>query len=302
MRDISPKIKTLRVATARATLKVSPATIRLIRERRVPKGDPLEVSKAAAVMAAKNTSQILPYCHTLLIDHVGVEFTLGEDQIDVETSVKVIHKTGVEMEALTAASVAALNLYDMLKMVDKTMEITSVRLISKKGGKTDFRRPSDLGLRAGVLVMSDTVAAGEKDDRSGRLIFERLQKEGLEVASYNVIPDQPDTILETLTMFADELKLDLVVTTGGTGLGPRDNTPEVMEKIIEREVPGLAEAARAHGQERTPYSMLSRGRAGMRGQTLIINLPGSTGGVNDSLNALLPYLLHAFSIIRGGGH
>src|SRR5262245_44076344 len=112
MRDISFKIKTFRSARAQAVITASPDTIQQIRDNQIPKGNPLEIAKVAAVQAAKNTSQIIPYCHPLPIDYVGVTFTLKEDRIEIETEVKVIHKTGVEMEALTAASVAALTLYD----------------------------------------------------------------------------------------------------------------------------------------------------------------------------------------------
>jgi cyclic pyranopterin monophosphate synthase len=98
------------------------------------------------------------------------------------------------------------------------------------------------------------------------------------------------------------MQLDLVVTTGGTGMSPRDNTPEAMQRVIGREIPGIAEAMRSYGQERTPYAMLSRGMAGVRGKTLIVNLPGSRNGVRESLDALFPALIHAFKMIRGGGH
>ena len=303
MRDINPKIKTLRVATARATIRVSPQTLVVIRERRVPKGDPLEVSRVAAIMAAKNTTQILPFCHPLLIEWVGVDFTLGTDRIDVDVTVKVIHKTGVEMEALTAAAAAALNLYDMLKPLDDDMEIVSVKLSSKTGGKTDYRPPSTgAAPRAAVVTMSDRVSAGEAEDKSGPLIAERLEREGVAVAAQIVIPDDLEMIVEALTAFSDRDGLDLVVTTGGTGLGPRDVTPEAMLRVIEREAPGIAEVCRAYGQERTPYAMLGRGRAGLRGVTLYVNLPGSPAAVAESLDALFPYALHALKMIGGGGH
>lgn len=302
MRDISKKIKTLRTASAQATLKLSPATIELIKRGEIPKGDPLPVAKVAAIQAAKNTSQIIPYCHPLPIEFAGVEFDFGADTIVVTTTVKAIYKTGVEMEALAAASVAVLTLYDMMKMLDEEMEISGVKLLSKKGGKSDFKQAYEKPLRAGVLVMSDSIASGKKDDLSGRLIVDRLKAEGLEVIDYKVVPDDIDKIEETLSKYADDLELDLVMTTGGTGLSPRDCTPEAMARLIEREIPGIAEAARNYGQERTPYSMLSRGLAGVRGKTLIVNLPGSKGGVADSLDALFPALLHSFHVLWGGGH
>lgn len=305
MRDISDKIRTLRIATAQAILKASPETIMAIREHSTPKGDPLPVARVAAVQAAKDCSRIIPYCHQVSLDFVGVDFQLHDHFIEVHATVKTIHKTGVEMEALTAASVAVLTLYDMLKMLDEHMEIGSVRLLSKKGGKSDFKAGHEQickALRVAVVVMSDSIAAGRKEDLSGRLILDRLKQEGIEVMEYQIIPDDAHQIESLLLHFADERHMDLVVTTGGTGLSPRDNTPETMRKILDREVPGITEALRDYGQERTPYSMLSRGVAGVRGKTLIVNLPGSKNGVRESLDALFPYVLHAFKILRGSGH
>lgn len=302
MRDISAKIKTLRTATAEAVITMQPDTAQRIRQGTVPKGDPLPVAKVAAVQAAKNTSQIIPYCHPLPIDFVGVDFEVQDTQIRIAVTVKALYKTGVEMEALSAASVAALTLYDMLKMLDESMEIQGIRLLEKTGGKSDFKQHVAPKLKAAVLVMSDTIAAGQKSDRSGRLIAERLEAEGVTVSDYKIIPDDPDAILGTLLGYADEQKLDLVITTGGTGLSPRDNTPDVMAGLLFKELPGIAEACRAYGQERTPYAMLSRGKAGVRGKTLLINLPGSTGGVRDGLDALFPAVFHAFKMLWGYGH
>jgi cyclic pyranopterin phosphate synthase len=140
MRDVSEKQVTKRTATARATLRAQPETIRTIAEGRLPKGDPLPVAKIAAIMAAKNTAQIIPYCHPLPVEHLGVEFEIGADTITVTTKVVSHYKTGVEMEALTAAAVAALSIYDMAKMIDPAMAVEQVVLIEKTGGKSDFNR------------------------------------------------------------------------------------------------------------------------------------------------------------------
>ena len=302
MRDVSRKIVTLRTAAAKATLNLAPATVALVREGKVPKGNPLEVAKVAAVQAAKSTSQIIPYCHPVPVDAVDVEYSITDHQIELQVTVKAIDKTGVEMEALTAASVAALTLYDMLKAHDESMEIVGVRLLHKTGGRTDFTESSAIPLRAAVLVISDSVAVGTRSDQSGRKIVDRLNAVGIQQVEYKIVPDKPEAIEKELLYFADERGLDLVLTTGGTGLGPRDGTPEATSKVIEREVPGIAEAVRAYGQERTPYSMLSRARAGIRKKTLIINLPGSPKGVAESLDALFPGLLHAFKMLAGEGH
>ncbi|HTR81679.1 MAG TPA: bifunctional molybdenum cofactor biosynthesis protein MoaC/MoaB [Bacteroidota bacterium] len=301
MRDISQKITTLRTAIAQSTLRVSPATISLIRKNKIPKGDPLPVAKVAAIQAAKNTSSIIPYCHPLPVDFVGVEFEIGKNEIEVKVEVKAIYKTGVEMEALTGASVAALTLYDMMKMLDDDMEILGVKLLSKKGGKSDFAAVGQ-HLRAAVLVMSDSVAAGKKEDVSGKIIQKRLQDFKIEVIKYDVVPDDAKKIEEKILSYTDKLAVDLVVTTGGTGFGPRDNTPEAVRKIIEREMPGVNEAARTYGQQRTPLAMLSRSVSGIRGKTIIVSFPGSKGAVTDGLDALFPAILHAFKMLKGEGH
>lgn len=302
MIDVSGKQTTLREAVARARLSMDPATAARIRDGNIPKGDPLTVAKVAAIQSAKNTSQIIPYCHPVPVEFVGVDFKLEDTLLTIDVQVKAIYRTGVEMEAMTAASVAALTVYDMLKMIDDSMEFRGVELLSKKGGKSNFVDKYSRQLRAAVLVVSDSIAAGGKGDKSGRLIVQRLTDEGLEVVDYQLTSDDVDGIVAAVKHYADEMKLDLVVTTGGTGFSPRDNTPEALAQVFEREVPGINETARGYGQQRTPFAMLSRATSGLRGQTLIVSLPGSSKGVSESLDALFPGLTHAFKMIWGLGH
>jgi cyclic pyranopterin phosphate synthase len=297
MRDVSMKATTLRTAEARSVLHLDARTVAVIHEGAVPKGDPLPVAKVAAIQAVKSTGTIIPYCHPILIEHVDVQFEIRETEILSTVRVTAIARTGVEMEAMTGASVAALTLYDMLKMIDEDMRIGEVTLLKKRGGKSQFRAKAPRTLRAAVLVMSDSVAAGEKSDTSGRMIQERLAAEGLEVRHYDIVPDDTDIIAQRLKQYADDDGIDLVLTTGGTGFSPRDCTPEAMTQVIEREIPGIPEAVRAYGQDRTPYAMLSRARAGIRGQCIIINLPGSRGGVADALDALFPSVIHSYRML-----
>jgi cyclic pyranopterin phosphate synthase len=302
MRDITHKVTTLRQAMAQSVLTAAPETLQRIRDGQIPKGDPLPVAKVAAIMAAKNTHGMIPYCHPIHVEHTEVAFTLTDDTIVTTVTVKSVDKTGVEMEALTAASVAALTLYDMLKMLDDTMTIRETVLCNKTGGKSDYQQVFASRLKAAVLVMSDSVATGKKSDRSGRLIAERLEAEGLTVVELKVVSDDPDEIRAAMLGWTDTQALDIIVTTGGTGMSPRDNTPEAMASIFERTLPGVAEAVRSYGQARTPYAMLSRATAGVRGKTLILNFPGSTGGVRDALDALFPAILHSFKMLWGFGH
>jgi len=302
MIDVSPKPDSLRTATARAVLRGTPAAIERLRARTLPKGDALEVARAAAAMAVKQTPQLIPYCHPIRVDWVDTQYEFGPDTVTITVTVRAVDRTGVEVEAMTGAAVAALTVYDMLKMIDDSLSIESVRLLEKRGGKSDHASAAVASLTAAVLVASDSVAAGKKKDLSGHLLAERLAAAGFTVVETAVVPDEISAIAGMVRRWADEQQIDLVVTTGGTGLGPRDHTPEAMDAIFEREAPGLMETVRAHGQRRTPKAMLARGRAGVRGRTLIVNLPGSRGAVADALAALLPGLAHACAMLRGEGH
>ncbi|MFL6490392.1 MAG: bifunctional molybdenum cofactor biosynthesis protein MoaC/MoaB [Nitrososphaera sp.] len=302
MFDIGDKSETLRIATARAIVKVGSKTIQLIKEGKSPKGNIVDAARISATMAAKRTWDLLPYCHPIPIDHIKVDILINTESIEVEVQVKTTWKTGVEMESLTGASIAALTIYDMLKPVDESLVIESIKLLAKSGGMKDFHEKYTKPLKAVVIVISDSVSKGERPDKSGKLAVERLNSCGFEVVDYRVIPDDVSQIESSLIIASDERKVDLVLTCGGTGLGPHDVTPEATGKILDKEAIGISEALRMHGQKRTPLSMLSRGAAGVRGKTVIVNLPGSVKAVSESLDALIPGILHASKMLGGHGH
>jgi molybdopterin adenylyltransferase len=151
----------------------------------------------------------------------------------------------------------------------------------------------------GILTISDKGSRGEREDRSGPEIARILSQLPARVDAYEVIPDEEEVIVQKLEEYADRKKVDLLITTGGTGLSPRDVTPEATRKILHKEVPGIAEAMRAEGSKITPLAMLSRATAGIRGRSLIINLPGSPGAVRENLTVLLPVLKHALEKVQG---
>lgn len=301
MIDISGKIETLRTAVAESRVIAKQETINRAVKGETPKGDVLNVARAAGALAAKKTWELIPYCHPLALDSVVIQFEPKPTELLIRVEVKTIARTGVEMEALTAASIAALTIYDMMKGIDKEVVIGETRLIEKRGGKSDFQEEFQRPLKGAVLVTSDSVSAGRKSDKSGKMIVEALQKFPVEIVHYEVVADEKELIQKKILGWKGE-KIDLILTTGGTGLGPRDVTVEAVSELIDCEVSGIAEAMRGYGQCRTPYAMLSRGVVGVSGATLIITLPGSSKGVQESMAAIFPNVLHIFNMMGGQGH
>lgn len=302
MIDVSPKFNTLRYAKAKGVIHTNPETIQRVKKHDVPKGNVLEVARSAGISAAKRTSEWMVFCHPLPLDWVEVTSEIFDARIEVTSEVKAIWKTGVEMEALTAVSAALLNMYDMLKPLDDRLSIGEIRLAEKKGGKSQFSDTLAHPITAAVLVISDSTFAGKREDRSGKIIKEFLTTQPVDVKLYEILPDDKEGISKRLIELVDQENIELVLTTGGTGMGPKDVTPEATKTVIEKEVPGIAEAMRKHGRDRTPYAMLAREVCGMRKKSVIINLPGSSKGAKESLEALFPGLLHGFLMMWGGKH
>jgi molybdenum cofactor biosynthesis protein MoaC len=316
MRDISHKQITLRSARAVAIIFCSENSIELIRTNQLPKGNLFDVARAAGFLGAKLTPQLLPHCHPVTID--GMDFTfnfidkelhsdlfneeiLNRTGIVILGEAKSIGRTGIEMETLTAVSVAALEIYDMLKPVDTQLEIGNIRLLEKKGGKSDRNRHLEYIPTCAVLVCSDSTAKGEREDKSGILITEMLKNVNASVLHYKILPDDKESIQEQIKAWvADDIQF--IFTTGGTGLGPRDNTVSAVKEIIERDADGITEAMRNFGQMRTPLAMMSRSVAGAIKKSMIITLPGSPKGARESLEAILPGVFHARKMMEGEGH
>ncbi len=294
MVGITHKSYSLRKAIATAAVTVSAQeTITAIEQRKVPKGDIFEFARAAALLAIKKTSDVIPDCHPLPIEYAAITYAIEQLSVIITVEVHTVYKTGVEVEAMHGASVAALVMYDMLKPIDKGVTIEKIQLLEKQGGKSDHAAVSKQ-LSCAVVVCSDTVSKGEKQDTAGKAAVTALEKHTATV-DYRIVPDEIAAIQSALNEYRDK-GTDLVLFTGGTGLSQRDTTPEAVTPLLDTLIPGIMETIRSYGQQRTAHAMLSRGVAGFAGNTLVITLPGSLKGVEESLQAILPHVFHVFSV------
>jgi cyclic pyranopterin phosphate synthase len=317
MVDVGDKIVTKRTATATGRLVTRPDVIALVRADDLPKADVLATARIAGISGAKKTSELIPLCHQIPLSSVKVDFDFTADSILISATAKTTGQTGVEMEALTAVTIAALTLHDMIKAVDAAATMTDIQLRDKTGGKHGHwtrpavpanvegrpaptkrpRRSKPRANTAAVIVASTAGAAGTREDATGPVIAEWLTAAGyaaeLTVVSDADIEREVARVLKTAPA--------VILTTGGTGVSPTDRTPEATLAVLDRELPGVAEAIRSHGLAATPMAALSRAVAGTARDTVIINLPGSPGGVNDGLAVLDDLLPHLVAQVSGGG-
>ncbi|MFI8032808.1 bifunctional molybdenum cofactor biosynthesis protein MoaC/MoaB [Acinetobacter sp. ABJ_C3_5] len=302
MKNVGMKPESYRVAEAQAILHAPAHCIQLLRDGNTEKGDALKTARIAGILAAKRTDELIPLCHPLPIYRADVEYELQDDHVVILTTVETIGPTGVEMEALTAASLAGLTLYDMLKPHCEPEELCldQCKLLKKKGGKSHFKRTLRQPVSTAVIVLSDTVAAGRKPDTAGKSVVETLTEAGFDPIHYQILPDEADQLKDLVLELTKSYAC--IMTVGGTGIGKRDITVDTLEPLLERKLDGLMEAARSFGQKRTPYAAMSRGVAGFIDRSLVVTLPGSRGGASESMAAILPALVHIFDVCRDLPH
>lgn len=302
MKNVGMKPESYRIAKASAELHAPAHCIQLLADGNTEKGDALKTARIAGILAAKRTDELIPLCHPLPIYRADVEFELLADRVVIYAEVETIGPTGVEMEALTAASLAGLTIYDMLKphCEPEDLVLQQCKLDHKKGGKSHFKRTLRRAISAAVIVLSDTVAAGRKPDTAGRSVVETLEQAGFSPIHYEILADESEQLKSLVLELSKNYAC--IFTVGGTGLGSRDITVETLQPLLKREIPGLMEAARSFGQKRTPYAALSRGVAGYIDRSLVITLPGSRGGASESMAAILPALVHLVDVSQDLPH
>lgn len=319
MIDVGRKRPTRRRAIACGIIRMNKEAFQAVRDGTLPKGNVLALAEAAGITGAKKTPDLIPMCHTLPLDQVTIHCDLDAQNhsITVYAQAAAFAKTGVEMEALAGVNAALLTIWDLTKGTDPNLSIEGVRLLVKTGGKsgiwvnpdgipqwledqlpdTSFLR----GKKATILVMSDRASKGEYVDQSGALLKDLLAAAGAEIAAYEVVPDQEEDIAQAITSLCKSGQPDLLIATGGTGPGPRDVTPEVLEKISDRMLEGLGNVLRSESLHYTDTAWLSRMTAGMVGTTLVIAFPGSPKAVKECWEILSPFLGDALEKIQKQG-
>lgn len=319
MIDVGRKRPTRRRAIAVGTIYMGAEAFMHLRNGTLPKGDVLALAEAAGIAGAKKTPDMIPMCHTLPLDQVTIHCALDDrnNSVSVYCQAAAFAKTGVEMEALAGVNAALLTIWDLTKGVDPDLEIGEIKLLVKTGGKSGIwtnpkgippwlaaQLPDDKSLKgkkAAFLVMSDRASKGEYEDKSGPVLKGLLEQAGAEIIAHEIIPDDAKTITEKIQSICETYNPDLLIASGGTGPGPRDVTPDVLEEICERMLDGLGDVLRTESLHFTDTAWLSRMTAGMVGPTLVIAFPGSPKAVKECWYILEPFLGDALDKIAKQG-
>lgn len=321
MIDVGGKSPTHRIAIAEGRITVGEKAYSLIFHRSLPKGDALVLAEIAGIQGAKMASQLMPLCHPMGLDQVQIttDFEPENFSIRVTCTASTHAKTGVEMEALAGVNAALLTIWDLTKMVEPNLQIDGVRLLAKRGGKSglwinsegvpdwvakkvDPTAPQTLsGITVAIITLSDRASEGLYEDKTTPIAVAHLESLGAIVTATYLIPDDPTQLKCTIENISKSENARLIITSGGTGIAPRDKTPETVEELADRIIPGIGEQLRLYGAQFTPFSWSSRSIGATYGNLLIITLPGNPKAVREGIDCLhkqIPHLLNTIDNIK----
>ncbi|MEX0929658.1 MAG: bifunctional molybdenum cofactor biosynthesis protein MoaC/MoaB [Balneolales bacterium] len=298
MIDISHKRSSLRYAKASGRLFAEAPILEMIKDKKIPKGDVGQMARSAGIQAAKRTSDWIVFCHSLPLDWVDIFMEFEPEAVRFTAEVRTVWKTGVEMEAMTAVSAALLNAYDMLKPLQTDISLGDIRLVEKRGGKSDMTDEFDQPVRVALLTIDTEKKSGRRTDRAAEVIRNFLVKQPVEIVTEEKLNEEAKEAERHIIRLTDQEQAELIFLCGSTGPTANDITPGLIRNLSDREVPGIGEAMRQYGLQRTPHAMISGQTAGIRNRSLMIAIPGSARGAEESLHALFPGILHIFNILR----
>ena len=312
MFETAGRPETTRVALAEGMFVSTAEVITAIAERKLAKGDALALAEIAGVLAAKQVPSVIPLCHNVVLDSVRVYCAIEHDppRVIVRAEAATTARTGVEIEAIAAVQAALLCIYDLTKSMCPSSSMTNVRLLEKRGGRNGhwtaqrgFAPTAKKSLAVALITVSDRSSAGLREDKSGPAMREFCGNHGWTVVGTAVVPDERERIQEAVLGFArGRDPVALVVLSGGTGIGPRDVTPEAVRPLFSCELPGFGELARSAGARETGSSWISRGSAGFVDETLVVMTPGSPRGAASTLETLRELIVHAVAMRASEPH
>ncbi len=295
MIDISHKNTTLRYARASGKIFLDAKTIEQVKQKMVPKGDVASIARSAGILAAKSTPEWMVFSHTLPLDWIDISMEIFEHGLKFTAEARTVWKTGLEMEVMVAVNGALLNAYDMLKPLQEDITLGDIKLEDKKGGKSDHKDHFDPPITAALVTVSTAKKEGNRPNRSAELIREFLKDQSITLSEEELLAEQKTDIEAALDRLSGSV--DLILLTGSSGPQKSDLVPDIIRKKADKLLPGIGEGMRQYGYQRTPFAMLSNQVAGLKGDTLMISLPGSSSGAEESMHALFPGVLHLFKMI-----
>jgi molybdenum cofactor biosynthesis protein MoaC len=295
--DVSNKGETLRRATSQAVLRINPEIIKQI------KNESSEIAlsesaKIAATLAAKKTWELIPSSNLSQLDNVKVELSVRNEVIEIVVELQGVCKSDLEIESLTAVSIAALSVYDMLRSSEGSVMIESIRLLRKSDEILEISEKIARKIKTAVLFINVSEHLLEKDKQAEKFTIDVLTKKNVDIVESKIISNTQNEIEYNIKQFCDEKNVDLLITFGGIGITSEDIVPEVTMKLIEKKIDGISEILRFYGQKKSPLVAFSRGVAGIRGSSLIINLPGNIREISESLDLLFPRILYVSKMIK----
>lgn len=297
MKDISMRNSNVKYAKASGELLLDKFTIGLIKENKIKAGNVMETAKNCGLIGGKFAANSIIHAHNSPIDYVNTEVQINEESLLVTSIVKSIGKSGVESNAVASVTNALLNAFDMTRCLCKTAKITNIQLIESIGKSKDFNRKRKESLKACLLIVSDVKFNGSKKENSSQLIIDFLKKQQINVEVSKILQED-EVVLKNEIEDLIKNKFQLILLAGSSSLNSKGVASKVAKEMCDRNLPGISEAIRKFGKDRTPFSMFSDEYCGVKGDTILLNIPGNSSGAIESLSAIFPGFLKAYSMMK----